>query len=80
MDDSVGKVVARLSGKNMLENSIIVFFSDNGAQNDGLFQNFASNWPLRGVSSKFHSLIFSYSLISGEIVSISTILQICSTI
>lgn len=50
MDESLGKLIAKLSEKNMLENSIIIFMSDNGAQTRGIYQNFASGWPLRGVS------------------------------
>jgi arylsulfatase B len=49
MDDSVGQIVKKLSEKNMLDNSIVLFFSDNGAQTVGLYQNSGSNWPLRGV-------------------------------
>lgn len=50
MDDSIGQLIKKLSDKNMLECSIIIFFSDNGGQTIGDYQNFASNWPLRGVS------------------------------
>nr|CAH7742794.1 unnamed protein product [Callosobruchus chinensis] len=49
MDDSIGEIVQKLSDRKMLENSIIIFFSDNGAQTEGLYQNFASGWPLRGL-------------------------------
>nr|UNO37571.1 sulf3a [Psylliodes laticollis] len=49
MDHSVGEVVQKLSAKGMLENSIILFFSDNGAQTQGLFENFGSSWPFRGL-------------------------------
>ncbi|KAG5885842.1 hypothetical protein JTB14_032037 [Gonioctena quinquepunctata] len=49
MDSSVGEIVTKLSEKKMLENAIIIFFSDNGAQTTGMFQNFASNWPFRGL-------------------------------
>lgn len=37
-----------LSKANMLENSIIVFSTDNGGAPEGFNLNHASNWPLRG--------------------------------
>lgn len=49
MDQSVGEIVEALSDKGMLENSIVLFFSDNGAQTEGLYQNFGSSWPFRGL-------------------------------
>ncbi|XP_068987005.1 arylsulfatase I-like isoform X1 [Bombus flavifrons] len=49
MDESVGRVVQALRQANMLENSIIVFMSDNGAQTVGLLNNYGSNYPLRGL-------------------------------
>ncbi|BFG03161.1 arylsulfatase B [Drosophila madeirensis] len=51
MDDSVGLIVEQLRKKNMLENSIIVFSSDNGGPAQGFNLNFASNYPLRGVKN-----------------------------
>lgn len=50
MDDSVGEVVEALHQKQMLNKSIIVFISDNGAPSVDLFQNWGSNYPLKGVS------------------------------
>lgn len=41
----------------MLNNSIVLLISDNGGATEdskGRFQNFASNWPLRGVRC-FHN-------------------------
>ncbi|XP_034105174.1 arylsulfatase B [Drosophila albomicans] len=51
MDDSVGKIVAQLQKYHMLENSIIVFSTDNGGPVEGFNSNFASNFPLRGTKN-----------------------------
>lgn len=51
LDDSVGQVVQSLKSKNMLENSIIIFSTDNGGPAAGFNYNAASNWPLRGVKN-----------------------------
>lgn len=56
MDWSIGKLMEKLSETGMLENSIIIFFSDNGAPSVGEGPNYSSGWPLRGVSS--HCYIF----------------------
>lgn len=53
VDESIAKVVGALHEKLMLSNSIILFISDNGGapeDSGDKFQNFGSNWPLRGVS------------------------------
>nr|XP_018914561.1 PREDICTED: arylsulfatase B-like [Bemisia tabaci] len=52
LDDSVGAVVEALDTQNMLENSIIIFISDNGGMSAAPtreHQNTGSNWPLRGL-------------------------------
>lgn len=51
MDQSIGAMVAALSKRGMLENSIIIFSADNGGAADGFNLNAASNWPLRGVKN-----------------------------
>jgi arylsulfatase A-like enzyme len=51
LDESVGKVVAALARRNILNNTLIVFLSDNGAPtlDVGVWRNWGSNHPLRGV-------------------------------
>ncbi|XP_048519875.1 arylsulfatase B isoform X1 [Dendroctonus ponderosae] len=51
LDKSVGSVITALREKHMLENSIIVFMSDNGAASDGIHANHGSNYPFRGIKS-----------------------------
>lgn len=48
LDRSVGEVMQALRSKRMLENSIVVFMSDNGAPTYGIHSNRGSNWPFRG--------------------------------
>lgn len=53
LDDSVGSIIETLNKNKMLENSIILFISDNGAPTEDTLwyhENYGSNWPLRGVS------------------------------
>ena len=47
--------------KEMLENSVVVFTTDNGGPAAGFGQNAASNFPLRGVSL-FSSLFLLYRI------------------
>lgn len=49
LDASVGKLVQSLQQKGLLKNSIIIFFSDNGAPTIGQFPNWGSNYPLKGL-------------------------------
>ncbi|CAG9762956.1 unnamed protein product [Ceutorhynchus assimilis] len=51
LDKSVGSVIQALREKHMLENSIIIFMSDNGAAPEGVHANHGSNYPLRGIKS-----------------------------
>lgn len=51
LDESVGKVVTALQDTDMLQNSILVFTTDNGGPAAGFNINAASNWPLRGVKN-----------------------------
>lgn len=51
LDESVGLVVEALRKRKMLENSVIVFSTDNGGAPAGFNLNAASNWPLRGTKN-----------------------------
>lgn len=55
MDLSVGVVTRALHQRGLLNNSIIVFLSDNGAPtNTAQYTNYGSNWPLRGEKGSLH--------------------------
>lgn len=83
MDESVGRMIKALGQSSMLENSIIVFISDNGAQTEGLLENYGSNYPLRGlkftlfeggirgVACVYSRLIQNSSRISNELMHIT---------
>lgn len=54
MDESVGKVVKALGEAKLLDNTVIVFMSDNGAPTVvDSYPNYGSNYPLRGVIEIF---------------------------
>lgn len=55
LDESVGKVVKALKDREVLENTVVVFISDNGGMTTGMHGNSASNHPFRGVSPQFFS-------------------------
>ncbi|KAH6939119.1 hypothetical protein HPB50_015773 [Hyalomma asiaticum] len=48
MDQSVGEVFEALSDAGMLQNSVVVFSSDNGGVPFGAHASRSFNWPLRG--------------------------------
>ncbi|KAF4519022.1 hypothetical protein B566_EDAN009785 [Ephemera danica] len=49
LDKSVGRIVETLAGNAMLNNTIIVFSSDNGGATIQPYENGGSNHPLRGM-------------------------------
>ncbi|KAJ8979205.1 hypothetical protein NQ317_016840 [Molorchus minor] len=51
LDQSVGSIITALREKQMLENSIILFMSDNGAQPEGIHANHGSNYPFKGAKN-----------------------------
>lgn len=54
LDESVGKVIEALNETKQLDNSLIVFMTDNGGATEDVnwqLTNYASNWPLRGVKA-----------------------------
>ena len=66
LDHGVGQVLAVLQANNLLENTLVVFLSDNGAPSDVAYDGMHSNnYPLRGYKQKmswkegFASLLLS---------------------
>lgn len=49
MDEAVGNVTAALKNAGMIDNTLILFTTDNGGPAQGFNNNMASNWPLRGM-------------------------------
>ncbi|CAH1792967.1 unnamed protein product [Owenia fusiformis] len=52
LDDSIGNVTRALHKRGMLNNTIIIFSTDNGGPANGFQGNVASNWPLRGTKTQ----------------------------
>lgn len=48
LDESVGNVLQSLNDASMLDNTIIVFTTDNGGAAGGIDSGVGCNWPLRG--------------------------------
>ncbi|KAG5871829.1 hypothetical protein JTB14_006726 [Gonioctena quinquepunctata] len=70
LDDSIGSITEVLEAKNMLQNTIIVFISDNGAPTVGPeFRNWGSNYPLRGIKGTlFEGGVRSVALIYSPLI------------
>ncbi|XP_064597817.1 arylsulfatase I-like [Liolophura sinensis] len=51
LDDSVGNVTRALRESGMMENSVIIFTTDNGGPANGYDGNAACNYPLRGLKN-----------------------------
>ena len=78
LDESVGKLVTALKEKNMLQDSIIVFTTDNGGPASGFNQNAASNYPLKGVSTSLnHGLLNIWASLSLLALLIQGVRWIC---
>ena len=54
MDDSIGRIVASLKTKGVLDNTIIIFSSDNGGAPNGFQFGWGSNYPLRSSKGFFY--------------------------
>lgn len=51
LDDAVGNITKSLFKRGILNNTIIVFSTDNGGPANGFDKNDANNWPLRGLKA-----------------------------
>jgi len=58
MDAAIGEVVTELEKADMMENTVIIFTSDNGGQS----RVGASNYPYRGNKSYFYEGGKKYSI------------------
>ncbi|XP_063824556.1 arylsulfatase B-like [Ostrinia nubilalis] len=51
LDKSIGNIIAALAEREILQNTLVIFVSDNGAPTIGWSQNYGSNFPFRGAKS-----------------------------
>lgn len=65
LDDSVGNIVQSLVKTGMMDDTILVFYSDNGGPTTFkvIHPTTANNYPLRGVSKNKYFLISKNSSI-----------------
>jgi arylsulfatase B len=56
LDESVGKVMEALEDADILDNTIVMFYSDNGAPTRGIHSTSGSNHPFKGVGLKSEKL------------------------
>ena len=55
LDDAIGSVTTTLHEHGLLNNSVIIFSTDNGGPAGGFDMNYASNYPLRYTQVVLHS-------------------------
>ncbi|KAL7035835.1 hypothetical protein ACKWTF_008581 [Chironomus riparius] len=74
LDKSVGEVIHALKDNDMLDDSIIIFYNDNGCPTYGHFGTHCSNYPLRGQKAtafeggtRTNAIIYSNELPKGSI-------------
>lgn len=51
MDDAIGTIIRKLEESNMMQETVIVFSTDNGGQ---ALSGGASNYPLRGNKGTYY--------------------------